>query len=246
VTAPAGTTSDRQSTLLDRRRTQAADAAKAAEQAQARVTELDNRLQTNASMTTQQKQALRNAEADVARLKRLLKAGARERDRLTKARKKAADRTAKAQAKSKAAEAKYDKSLLADLVSREKAKDRAGAAQPPTASTTKDVAPLPERLPATIAPATNARAKTAPAKTAPAKKAAATGGPSGDGRATSARSVAAKATAAKAARTRTPRKATADPTPERPNPAAQSATRTAARKTAAAAGVRSPRTRRTS
>jgi hypothetical protein len=241
VTAPAGTTSDRQSTLLDRRRTRAADAAKAAEQAQARVTELDNRLQTNASMTTQQKQALRNAEAEVARLKRLLKAGARERDRLAKARKKAADRTAKAQAKSKAAEAKYDKSLLTDLVSREKAKDRAGAAQPPTASTTKDVVPLPERLPATTAPASTARAKIAPAKTA-----AATGGPSGAGPATSATSVAAKTTAAKAARTRTPRKATADPAPERPSPAAQSATRTAARKTAAAAGVRSPRTRRTS
>jgi chromosome segregation ATPase len=202
VTAPAGTTSDRQSTPLDRRRDKAADAARAADQAQAGVTELEHRLQTNASMTSQQKQALRNAEAEASRLKRALKAGARERDRLAKAHEKAAARAAKARARSAAAESKYDKSVLADLVRREKAKDRADAAQPPAASTSKEIAPLPEVLPAKAANATlpPTRARTA----------------------------------------------VADPPPERRNAAAQSATRTAARKTAAAAGARTPRTRRTS
>jgi hypothetical protein len=225
VTAPAETTSDQQSTPLDRRRDRAADAARSAEQAQAGVTELDHRLQTNASMTTQQKQALRNAEAEVARLKRALKTGAKERDRLTRAHKKAADRAGRAQAKSKAAEAKYDKSLLADLVRREKAKDLAGAAKPPVASTTKDVAPLPERLPATPAPATPVKSPVA-AKAAPVKSTAPT-------------------KAAPATRARTARTTVADPPPERPSPTAQAATRTAARKTASAAGVRTPRTRRT-
>src|SRR6185312_501118 len=83
------TSSDRQQpSQLDRRRGQAASAASAVEKAQAGVMELDNRLRTNASMTQQQKQALRNAEAEASRLKRALKAGTKEHDRLTKARKK--------------------------------------------------------------------------------------------------------------------------------------------------------------
>ena len=45
------TSSDRQPSQLDRRREQAASAATAAEKAQAGVTELDNRLRTNASLT---------------------------------------------------------------------------------------------------------------------------------------------------------------------------------------------------
>ena len=127
MTAPAGTTVDQRSAQLDRRRDKAAAAATDAEKAQAGVTELDNRLATNASMINQQKQALRNTAAEAGRLKRSIKAAARERDRLAKARKKAVARAEKAQARSKSAEAKYDKSVLAVMVRREKAKDRAAA-----------------------------------------------------------------------------------------------------------------------
>lgn len=130
MTAPARTTADRHSAQLDRRRAQASAAATAAKKAQKGVTELDNLLQTNASTTRQQTRALRNAVAEVGRLKRALKTATKERDRLTKARTKAAARADKALATSRAAESKYDRSVLADLVRREKAKDRADSARP--------------------------------------------------------------------------------------------------------------------
>jgi chromosome segregation ATPase len=111
--------------MLDSRRDKAATAAGAAEKAQAGVTELDNRLQTNASLTTQQTQALRAAQAEANRLKRSLKLTAKERTRLTAARKKATAKVAQARKKQQAAEAKYDKVVLADMVRREKERDRA-------------------------------------------------------------------------------------------------------------------------
>jgi len=130
VTGPARTISDRQSAQLDRRRDQASAAATAAKKAQKGVTKLDSQLQTNASATRQQTRALRNAVAEVGQLKRALKTATKERDRLTKARAKAAARADKALATSRAAESKYDRSVLADLVRREKAKDRADTARP--------------------------------------------------------------------------------------------------------------------
>jgi hypothetical protein len=130
VTAPALTTTDRPSAPLDRRRDQAAAAADTAEKAQADVTELDHRLETNASLTRQQSQALRNAVAEANRLKRALKAGSKERDRLTKARKKAVAYADKAKAKAGSADAKYSKTVLAELVRREKERDRVAAPAP--------------------------------------------------------------------------------------------------------------------
>ena len=120
-------TADRPSVQLDRRRGRAAAATAAVDQAKAKVTELDDRLSTNADTVKSQKQAMRNAVAEADRLKRLVKAGAKERDRLAKARKKAAARVDKAQAKAKTAEARYDKSVLAEMVRREKDRDRATA-----------------------------------------------------------------------------------------------------------------------
>ena len=131
MTAPARTTADRHSAQLDRRRDQASAAATAAKKAQKGVTELDSLLKKNASTTRQQTQALRNAVAEVDRLKRALKTATKERGRLTKARSKAAARADKALATSRAAESKYDRSVLADLVRREKAKDRADSTRPP-------------------------------------------------------------------------------------------------------------------
>src|SRR4051812_39938517 len=131
------TATDRRSTQLDRRRDQATAATEAAEKARARVTELDNRLQTNANMTRQQTQAWRNAMAEANRLKRALKTGAKEKERLTKARRKAKARTEKVRAKAEAAEARYEKTVLAEMVRREKERDRADSAQPPAESTSR-------------------------------------------------------------------------------------------------------------
>ena len=131
-----------ESTPLDRRRDRAAAAASAAEKAEAAVTELDHRLETNASLTTQQSQALRNALAEATRLKRSLKAGVKERDRLGKARRKAADRADRAKAKAKAADDKYSRSVLADLIRREKEK---AASKPATLQAVPDRSPAPER-----------------------------------------------------------------------------------------------------
>jgi chromosome segregation ATPase len=146
----AVTSSERQSSQLDRRREQATSAASAADKAQAGVTELDNRLQTNASMTRQQKQTLRNAEAEVTRIKRSLKAAAKERDQLTRARKKAVAKVDKARSKAEAADAKYEKSVLADMVRREKIKDRAEAARPPAESSSTELQPVLERSPVPV------------------------------------------------------------------------------------------------
>jgi hypothetical protein len=225
VIAPARTTSDRQSAQLDRRRDQASAAATAAEKAKAGVTELDNRLQTNATMTKQQAQALRNAVAEVKRLKRALKTGAKERDRLSRARKRAVTRADRAQTKSRAAESRYDRSVLADMVRREKAKDRADSARPPVESTALAPVPVPDRSPM---PATTAT-KTAPAtKTAAATR-------------TAPPRTAATARTAAGSPARTGGTAVADPPPERPDPGTETATRTAARKTAAGARARTPR-----
>jgi len=175
------------------------------------VTELDNRLKRNASITKQQTQALRNAVAEVNRLKRAVKAGGKERDRLAKDRKRAVAKAGRAQAKYESAESKYDRSVLADMVRREKARDRADAARPPVDTTGKVLEPAPDRSPATTA------AKTAAAKTAAAARTGA-GSATGTGGTT-----------------------VADPPPERTDRGTATSTRTAARKTAADAGVRTPR-----
>ena len=131
-------------TALDSRREKAAAANAAAEQAKAGVAELDNRLQANANQTKQQKQALRNVLAEATRLKRALKNAVKDRDRLTKQRKKAVSRAGKTQAKARTAEARYDKSVLAEMVKREKERDRAAA----RGQKSTELQPVPDRSPA--------------------------------------------------------------------------------------------------
>ncbi|UQU64421.1 hypothetical protein COUCH_36620 [Couchioplanes caeruleus] len=116
---------------LDRRRDRAGTAGAAAERAEAAVTDLDNQLRTIADLTVQQQQSLRNAVDEAARLKRSLKAARQRRAELLKARKKAAVKAGKARDKARAAEAKYDKQLLADMIRREKERDRAASAPDP-------------------------------------------------------------------------------------------------------------------
>jgi hypothetical protein len=115
---------------LDRRREKAGSAGAAAAAAQAAVTDIDHQLKTVASLTEQQEQALHRAVEEAARLKRSLKAASKRRTELVQERKKAVVRAERARAKAAAAEAKYDKELLADLVRREKEKDRAETPEP--------------------------------------------------------------------------------------------------------------------
>jgi hypothetical protein len=195
------------SNQLDRRREQTAAAHTAVERTRTTVTELDNRLRTNADLTTQQKQALRNAEAEARRLKRALKTQARDKDRLEKAHRKAVARAGKAESKAAALEKKYGKSLLDDLIRREKERDRASATTP--ASSPLPEAPVSPALPAVVPPS--------PVETITVSDTA---------RATAARRTAAKAASSATGtttRARTPRKtATAVETPA---PARRSAPR---------------------
>jgi hypothetical protein len=162
VTAPA-------KTALDSRREKSAAAHAAAEKARAGVTELEQRLQNNSSLTKQQTQALRNAVAEANRLKRALKNAAKERTRLTKERKRAQSRAEKSEAKAKAAEARYDKSVLAEMVKREKERDRqaavGGSADGKALQPVRDRAPVPiaDAAASTRSPATRGR-KAAPAR----------------------------------------------------------------------------------
>jgi len=187
---------------IDRRRDRAGAAGAAAEQAAAAVTDIDNQLKTLADLTEQQHQSLRHAVDEAARLKQSLKAARKRRTELLKAREKAAARAEKARARAEAAESKYDKELLADLIRREKERDRAGSATPPQAQTRSDTTPpaqaeTPPPAPA-VTPPPAPDAITPPAKT-PAR--------------------------------RTRRPAT-DPPPERETASTATARRTAARKTA--------------
>ena len=113
--------------LLDRRRDKSAAAEAAAGKAKEAVAELDSRLRANADLTKQQNQALRNAEAEVKRLKRALKTQERDHARLAKAHKKAVAKAGRTKGKAGEAEAKYSAAVLADLVRREKERDRAAA-----------------------------------------------------------------------------------------------------------------------
>lgn len=127
MTTPAKST-------LDRRREKSAAAHAAAEKARAGVTKLDQRLETNANLTREQTQTLRNIEAEAKRLRRALKNAGKERARLTKERRKAQNRAEKAESRAQAAEAKYDQSVLAEMVKREKERDAAATAARSTAA----------------------------------------------------------------------------------------------------------------
>jgi hypothetical protein len=151
-------------TQLDRRREQTAAAKDAEEKARTAVTDLANRLQTNADLTEQQKLALRNAEAEAKRLKRSLKTQQRDRDRLAKAHQKALGKAAKATRRAEDLDDKYSKSVLADLVRREKEKDLKAAGVTP---------PEPERAVAADNPARKTAARTTTARAT--KSAAASG-----------------------------------------------------------------------
>ena len=138
---------------LDRRRDKAGAAGAAATKAQAAVSDLDRQLETLTSLADQQQQAVRRAAEESDRLKRSIKAAGKRRGELVKERKRAVAKAERARARAASAEAKYDKAVLADLVRREKEKDRATATAPG-----KELQPVPERAPAVPARRSPAKA----------------------------------------------------------------------------------------
>jgi hypothetical protein len=168
-------------TQLDRRREQNMAAKYAAEKAHTAVTDLANRLQTNADLTQQQTLALRNAEAEAKRLKRALKTQARDRNRLEKAHQKALSKAAKASRRAEDMDDKYSKSVLADMVRREKERDQAAATAPSAA-----VVPMPEKAVAAAVVESPARKTAARTTSARAAKTASAGPTTTSGRATKA------------------------------------------------------------
>lgn len=126
-----GTGADRSSTL-DRRRAKAQQARTAAEAGQAKVAELEGRLRANADQNEQHETALQRALQEASRLKKDLKALAKERAKLRTTRRKARTTAEKRQRKARVAEGKYDQSVLAEMVRREKEAD-AARSRPATA-----------------------------------------------------------------------------------------------------------------
>jgi hypothetical protein len=221
---------------LDRRREKAAQAGAAAAQARSAVTDLDHQLDTVRNLAEQQKQRLRQALDETARLKRSIKAAAKRRDELVKQRKKAVAKADQARGKAAVAETKYDKEVLADLVRREKEKNRSAAPERNAAAdgdaangdgaAGKELQPAQARVLAVPARRAPARTEDAPAGTVarPARRAAATDPPPD-------KSNQGTQEAARPSR----RTAATDPPPEQVNEGTQTARRTAARKTAKAA-----------
>lgn len=168
-----------QGSKLDRRREKARAAKAAADAAQQRLSGLDDGLAVNAAQTQEQETALRRAGDEVSRLKKALKASAKKNRQLTASRKKAAASVAKTQQKADAAEGKYDKALLADMVRKERNRDLAAhegaAARTASSSAKPTVGSPPERPVAATAKNTAAR-KTAAAAANPANRASGSSG----------------------------------------------------------------------
>ena len=166
------TTSDRNTdaspgSTLDRRREKAKAAKATADAARQRLSEIDDGLAANTAQTQEQETALRRASDEVSRLKKALKASAKKNQQLTASRKKVAASVAKTQQKAYAAEAKYDKAVLADMVRKERNRDLAAhegaSARTASSSANPTVGSSPKRQVAAPAKDTAARKTTATA-----------------------------------------------------------------------------------
>jgi chromosome segregation ATPase len=115
-------------TKLDRRRDKAQSAKAAADTARQRVSALDDRLAATGAQSKEHEAALRRARDEMSRRKKALKASAKKRDQLRTSRKKAGKAAAKARRRARGAEQRYDQVVLAEMVRREKERDRAAAA----------------------------------------------------------------------------------------------------------------------
>lgn len=116
---------DRTAAELARRRNTLRKRQAGAERTGREVAELDKALERNVAQTGEQEAELRTTLDRVAMLKKTIKAGKKYRDKLRAARKKARGRDADARQRASTAEARYDKSVMADMVRREKQRDLA-------------------------------------------------------------------------------------------------------------------------
>lgn len=134
MSTPLPTTSPEQaeSSTLERRRGRSLAANQAAEQARADAQRAEAQLEANTAQTAEHETALQHAMDEAARLRKALKALTKQRGKLRSARKEARRSASKAQRRARTAEAKYDRSVLAEMVRREKEGDRADAGQRPT------------------------------------------------------------------------------------------------------------------
>lgn len=160
-------------TPLERHRAKAGTTGAAADKARAAVADLDSQLATLTSLAEQQRQALRRAADETARLKRSLKAASKRQERLVKERVKAVARAEKAGARQATAESKYDRALLADMVRREKERDRAAPPISPVGDVPPPAAPAARKVTGRAAATTRAPRKTAAAAAPPRNAAAA-------------------------------------------------------------------------
>src|SRR5690349_1731461 len=109
--------------LLDRRREKLQASQATAADAHSDVRRLDQQLESNDDNRREQETALQAALDRAAVLKKAIKASTKEAAKLRAARKEAGERAATAQQRVSAAEAKYDRAVLADMVRREKEND---------------------------------------------------------------------------------------------------------------------------
>jgi chromosome segregation ATPase len=145
---------------LKKRRKKAESARRAAEAAQERVAALDARLAANSQQTEREVAALRQARDEASRLKKAIKQAAKERGGLRSARKAAQKAAARSRRRAEAADAKYDRVVLAELVRREKKNQAARDA----ASAPATIGAAPER----VGPGSAVATQTAARKTAAA------------------------------------------------------------------------------
>ncbi|HEY2206134.1 MAG TPA: hypothetical protein VGH99_16795 [Pseudonocardia sp.] len=120
---------------LDQRRETLHTRRSAAEETASRLTELDAALEANAVARRDGEARLQSALDQVAGLKKAIKAAKKERGTLRTARDEAREQDAQARQRAASAERKYDRAMLADMVSREKDQDLAAdrdAGQEPT------------------------------------------------------------------------------------------------------------------
>lgn len=135
-------TANAQPTPLDRRRDKRQLAMTTKDAALADVASLDEQLTTNAGALTGYEADLQATLDRVATVKKTIKATTKDRDRLRTERKKAGKVAAKAEQRATAAEAKYDRAVLADMLRREKDNDLS-AHTPSSSGTTPSAAATP-------------------------------------------------------------------------------------------------------
>jgi chromosome segregation ATPase len=119
------TAKDTPPSILDRRRDKARAATAAADTARQKVADIDARRTTIDTEIQQHETALQQARDEVKRRTKALKESAGRRDKLRKDRARAVAAATKARRKARAADEKYDRAVLADLLRREKKRDLA-------------------------------------------------------------------------------------------------------------------------